>query len=179
MQQLSRSLLAAALTVCALGTAHAAESVTVDLNQATEKGAGAAVGKVVVTESEYGLVFTPTLTGLQPGVHGFHLHMNPSCDAAEVDGKLTPAGAAGGHWDPKKTGKHGYPWEDGNHLGDLPALFVTADGKATQPVLAPRLKKLSELDGHALMVHAGGDNHADHPAPLGGGGARVACGVIK
>jgi Cu-Zn family superoxide dismutase len=28
------------------------------------------------------------------------------------------------------------------------------------------------------MVHAGGDNHADQPAPLGGGGARVACGVI-
>jgi Cu-Zn family superoxide dismutase len=27
-------------------------------------------------------------------------------------------------------------------------------------------------------VHAGGDNHSDHPAVLGGGGARVACGVI-
>lgn len=29
------------------------------------------------------------------------------------------------------------------------------------------------------MIHAGSDNHADHPQPLGGGGARVACGVIK
>lgn len=29
------------------------------------------------------------------------------------------------------------------------------------------------------MVHAGGDNHSDHPQPLGGGGARFACGVIK
>ena len=28
------------------------------------------------------------------------------------------------------------------------------------------------------MVHMGGDNHSDHPAPLGGGGARVACDVI-
>jgi Cu-Zn family superoxide dismutase len=28
------------------------------------------------------------------------------------------------------------------------------------------------------MVHAGGDNHDDHPMPLGGGGARFACGVI-
>lgn len=35
-----------------------------------------------------------------------------------------------------------------------------------------------EVKGHALMVHMGGDNHSDHPAPLGGGGARVACGVI-
>jgi len=46
-------------------------------------------------------------------------------------------------------------------------------------VLAPRLKRLEELKGHALMVHAGGDNYADQPKPLGGGGARVACGVIK
>ena len=37
---------------------------------------------------------------------------------------------------------------------------------------------LADLKGRALMVHAGGDNHADHPMPLGGGGARVACGVI-
>jgi Cu-Zn family superoxide dismutase len=48
---------------------------------------------------------------------------------------------------------------------------------ATQPVLAPRLK-LSGVRGHALMLHAGGDNHSDHPAPLGGGGAQIACGVM-
>lgn len=29
------------------------------------------------------------------------------------------------------------------------------------------------------MVHMGGDNHSDHPKPLGGGGDRYACGVIK
>jgi superoxide dismutase, Cu-Zn family len=28
------------------------------------------------------------------------------------------------------------------------------------------------------MIHAGGDNYADAPKPLGGGGARVACGVV-
>ncbi|GLK88274.1 superoxide dismutase [Cu-Zn] SodC [Pseudomonas turukhanskensis] len=179
MQKISRHLLAAAVLLGAATAAQAAESLTVQLNQATETGAGKPVGNVVVTESKYGLVFTPMLSGLQPGVHGFHVHMNGSCDVATVDGKVTPAGAAGGHWDPDKTGKHGFPWEDGNHLGDLPALLVTADGKAAQPVLAPRLKKLSELSGHALMVHAGGDNHSDHPAPLGGGGARFACGVIK
>ena len=37
------------------------------------------------------------------------------------------------------------------------------------PVLAPRLKKLDEVRGHSIMIHAGGDNHSDHPAPLGGG----------
>jgi Cu-Zn family superoxide dismutase len=41
------------------------------------------------------------------------------------------------------------------------------------------LKSLGDIKGLALMVHQGGDNHSDHPQPLGGGGARVACGVIE
>ena len=56
-------------------------------------------------------------------------------------------------------------------------LYVNADGKATTPTLAPRLK-LSDIQGLTLMVHANGDNYSDTP-PLGGGGAREACGVIQ
>ena len=123
------------------------------------------------------MLFTPALNGLPPGVHGFHIHENPSCDTAEKEGKPVAALAAGGHFDPTGTKIHAGPYADG-HLGDLPALYVTDDGKATTQVLAPRLKKLSEIKGHAIMVHAGGDNHSDSPAPLGGGGARIACGVI-
>lgn len=55
---------------------------------------------------------------------------------------------------------------------------MTADGIANYPVLAPRLKTLSQIKGRALMIHAGADNHSDMPKPLGGGGDRVACGVI-
>lgn len=160
------------------GMAQADDAVTVPLNIATEKGPGESVGSVTIVKTDYGLVFTPELKGLEPGTHGFHIHAKPSCDAAEVDGKNTPAGAAGGHWDPENTGKHDAPWGDG-HKGDLPALYVTSDGTASQSVLAPRLKDLNEIKGHALMVHVGGDNHSDHPKPLGGGGARMACGVIK
>ena len=29
------------------------------------------------------------------------------------------------------------------------------------------------------MIHAGGDNYSDLPKPLGGGGDRIACGVIQ
>ena len=29
------------------------------------------------------------------------------------------------------------------------------------------------------MIHDGGDNYADDPKPLGGGGGRIACGVIR
>lgn len=174
-----RPLLAAALIACApLSAALAAEaSATVTLKVATPQGDGGPVGTVTMEETKYGLVFTPKLTGLPPGLHGFHVHANPSCAAGEKDGKPVPADGAGGHLDPRKTGKHGEPWGEG-HLGDLPPLYVNGEGEASQPVLAPRLK-LADVKGHALMVHAGGDNHSDHPAPLGGGGARIACGVIQ
>lgn len=29
------------------------------------------------------------------------------------------------------------------------------------------------------MIHAGSDNYSDDPKPLGGGGDRIACGVIQ
>lgn len=166
-----------ALMVAALAAGSAAADVVVPMTMVDSNGVGASVGSVTISESPYGLVFTPELHGLKPGVHGFHLHQNGSCDAKEKDGKMVAAGAAGGHYDPAATNHHGTPWGDG-HLGDLPPLYVTADGMATQAVLAPRLK-VSDLAGRALMVHAGGDNHADHPAALGGGGGRVACGVIR
>ena len=52
-----------------------------------------------------------------------------------------------------------------------------ADGA---PVVASQKCANTEaVKGRALMVHMGGDNHSDHPAPLGGGGARMACGVIQ
>ena len=172
-----RPLLAAALVACLPVTAALAAPASVTLKVATPQGEAGPVGTVTMEDTKYGLVFTPKLTGLPPGLHGFHVHANPSCAAADKDGKPSPAEAAGGHFDPKKSGKHGEPWGDGP-LGDLPPLFVNAEGEATQPVLAPRLK-LADVKGHALMVHAGGDNHADHPAPLGGGGARIACGVIQ
>lgn len=93
---------------------------------------------------------------------------------------MTPAlrGGASGHYDPDNTGKHGTPWSTNNHKGNLPLLYADEHGKATTAVLAPRLN-VKDVKGKSLMVHVGGDNHSDHPAPLGGGGARMACGVIK
>ena len=61
------------------------------------------------------------------------------------------------------------------HLGDLPKLVVTADGKIS--VVAPHLK-LADVKSRALVIHEGGDNYSDTPE-LGGGGKRIACGVIE
>lgn len=156
-----------------------AATLDVPMNMVGTDGVQQPVGTITISETEYGLLFTPKLQGLPAGVHGFHIHENPSCDAAEKDGKMVPAQAAGGHFDPQKTGKHLGPFDASGHLGDLPPLYVTSEGKAENPVLAPRLKSLDEIKNRSLMFHAGGDNYSDKPETLGGGGARVACGVIK
>ncbi len=166
-----------AALILATASSVAAADTVVTMHLVDEKGIGAEAGTITVSESKYGLVFTPALRGLPPGLHGFHVHQNPSCDPMAKDGKMVAALAAGPHLDPAGTNKHAEPWGDG-HLGDLPPLYVAADGTATQPVLGPRLKA-SDIVDRSLMVHVGGDNHADHPAPLGGGGARMACGVVK
>lgn len=166
----------ALLTLLTCGVAQAA-SEEVTIHDVSPQGIGKSVGTVKIEETKYGLTFTPMLTGLKPGIHGFHVHAKGSCEPGESEGTTVAAGAAGGHLDPENTGKHLGPYGEG-HLGDLPALYVDEQGKASYPVLAPRIKTLSEVKGKALMIHVGGDNNADHPKPLGGGGARFACGVI-
>lgn len=163
-----------ALVVCAGAQAASDE---VEMNLVTSQGVGQSIGTVKITETDKGLEFAPNLKALPPGEHGFHVHAKGSCQPALKEGKPSAAEAAGGHLDPQHSGKHEGP-EGMGHLGDLPVLVVNNDGKATDPVVAPRLKKLDEVKGKALMIHVGGDNMSDQPKPLGGGGARDACGVI-
>jgi Cu-Zn family superoxide dismutase len=158
------------LGVAGLLLAATAFSAEVSVSMQDTAAADKSVGTVVISESPYGLLFTPHVTGLTPGIHGFHVHQNPSC--------LDKGMAAGGHLDPKKTDKHLGPYNDQGHLGDLPVLIVDQKGDATLPVLAPRLR-LSDVMNHSLMIHNGGDNYADMPEKLGGGGMRMVCGVIK
>lgn len=141
------------------------DSLVVDISDTVS---GASIGSIRVEQTADGARFTPSLTGLSSGEHGFHVHVNPSCRMAGQD--------AGGHYDPQNTGRHEGPHGNG-HLGDLPTLSVDASGAATTPVVAPRVE-VHDIEGRSLMIHAGGDNYSDTPAPLGGGGARVACGVV-
>lgn len=166
---------AATLTVAA--TAFAADP-TATMNKVTAEGVGEAVGTVTVSLSPAGAVFHVNLKGLPAGAHGFHVHDGGACAPGPVTGTVAAAGAAGGHWDSAHTGKHEGPAGSG-HIGDLPVLDVAADGTAVKTLTAPHVKDLTAVRGHALVVHAGGDNFSDQPAPLGGGGARIACGVIK
>ena len=148
----------------------------IPINLTATNGVGASVGSITLNNTRYGLLLTPDLRGLTPGFHGFHVHQNPDCGPGEKNGAVTPGLAAGGHFDPGQMGKHEGPYGEG-HLGDLPPLYVGQDGVANVPILAPRLA-VSDVWSHSLMIHAGGDNFSDNPSPLGGGGPRLACGVI-
>lgn len=168
--------LIAALTLIPWAGIALAEIETIPMRLITNDGIGAPIGFIRAEDTGGGLKLAPELAGLPPGPHGFHVHDKPSCDPGEKDGKQTAGLAAAGHWDPRGTGKHLGPGGQG-HQGDLPVLEVAPDGTAKSPVSAPNLS-VADLRGRALMIHAGGDNYSDQPEPLGGGGGRIACGVV-
>lgn len=172
-----RSVFLASCVLLIAGSAQA-QGLKVKMYEALETGQGRELGTISITTSPEGLHFKPELHGIPSGDHGFHIHENASCDPGMKDGKSVAALAAGGHYDPDKTGSHMGPRGKG-HLGDLPFFYTSKKGDIAKSVTAPRLKSLDQLKGRSLMIHYGGDNYADKPQPLGGGGARFACGVIE
>ena len=103
------------LTMCAWAV-HADEITVTFFTTATKTP----LGYVTLTDTKDGLLIKPVLTGLSPGIHGLHVHQNPSCEHNGDD--------AGGHFDPAKSNTHLGPYAHG-HQGDLPALYVDAKGK--------------------------------------------------
>ncbi len=179
LKSIFSALLFVGLLLCLGSFAHA-ESTTATVYLATDKGDGEKVGTVTITDvagAEPSVSIATDLKGLPPGQHGFHIHEKGDCSPVEKDGKMGHAMAAGGHYDPTKTGKHLGP-DGGGHRGDLPILTVGADGTAKATMTVKNLTA-AELKNRSVMIHAGGDNYSDTPAPLGGGGARIACGTFK
>jgi superoxide dismutase, Cu-Zn family len=163
----------AALAILLLPAVAAADETTVVIHEVDTEGVGAAIGEITFVDTEYGLLIVPNFSSAAPGLHGTHVHENPDCDAAESNGAMVPAGAAGGHYDPENTGQHLGPYGEG-HLGDLPNIFVEADGTASVPVLAPRVT-VADLKGRAIVLHAGADRYDNEDM----GGARMYCGVVE
>jgi Cu-Zn family superoxide dismutase len=153
-----------------------AKEINVNMHTVNDKGIGGSIGEIIFKDTQFGLLVVPDLQGLSPGNHGIHIHQNPSCNPAEKDGKSVAALSAGGHLDPDNTHRHKGPYKNG-HIGDLPVLTVGNKGDATTPVLAPKLT-VDNILNHSVIIHINGDNYSDDPKPLGGGGARIACGII-
>ena len=168
------------LAVSAVAVPALAASVRTELQLATPNGPGRNIGSAVISTGPKGAVIKLMLHDVPVGEHGLHLHENGTCmPAAGPDGKPVLAGAAGPHWDPGQSGHHLGP-EGAGHLGDLPRLVVgdKDKGMVREVMIIPRLSDVAALKGHALMLHTGGDTYSDTP-PLGGGGPRLACGVLK
>ena len=172
-----RTFLAGVAIMAVPGTALARD-VTFKVHLLSDAGVGEPIGIVRLVDSQLGLRIVPRLRGLPPGDHGFHVHTEPDCGVKpDATGKPVAGLAAGGHWDPDKAGRHLGP-QGAGHKGDLPVLKVAADGTAKTQITVRRLK-VADVLNKSLMIHAGGDNFSDQPAALGGGGARIACGVIR
>ena len=132
------------------------------------KTGGSLTGTVTFTKTDKGTRVVAELAGLPAGKHGFHVH--EFGDASSPDGK-----AAGGHFDPKMTKKHGDPSKsDVRHLGDLGNIAADDAGKATYDAVFPDLP-IDLILGHGVVVHEKAD---DFGQPVGNAGGRLAVGVI-
>lgn len=123
-----------------------------------------------------------TVSGLKPGLHGMHIHTNPSCAASkDASGNTVTFGGAGGHFDPANSGHHASPTAPNTegHGGDLPMLNVAADGTAKVDFYTPKVSLSGDTSviGRSIIIHAGMDDYETNPA--GNSGARERCGVIQ
>ena len=136
---------------------------------------GARIGAATFEQTPSGVLVYVEVTGLPPGAHGIHLH---SAGACTPDFK-----AAMGHINPGKA-KHGLRHPEGPDNGDLPNLFVAADGSARAEFFHTRISveggdqpALLDADGSAVIIHDQPDDHLTQP--IGGAGGRIACGIIE
>lgn len=166
------------LLIMAILTGCTAAQSKVSADVYTTTAAHEKLGTINFKDTDKGLYVSVDLQGLPAGEHGFHIHEFADCGMAkDAEGVMQAALKAGGHYDPQHTGRHLGPHGNG-HRGDLPALNVKADGTVKTQFLLPHLSA-AELANRSVIIHAGGDNYQDTPKPLGGGGARIACGIIK
>jgi superoxide dismutase, Cu-Zn family len=135
-------------------------------------------------------------SGTINGFHGLHIHANDV--SSNGDGCIADAGqpsatwfvSADGHW------KHDPAELHGQHAGDLPSVYVNADGSASIEFDVDKLTP-SEVVGRAVVLHVGADNFGNVPVgagsdqytpgatalaktqATGNAGDRYACGVIS
>ena len=130
-------------------------------------GAGASVGGVQMVPQDGGAYLRIAVEGLPPGDHGMHLHAVGRCDGPGFT-------SAGAHWNPDSK-QHGHLNPQGPHLGDLPNLTVSANGRGAINFRIAGL--VGDPDGTALVIHAAPDDMRTDPS--GNSGDRIACAVLS
>jgi Cu-Zn family superoxide dismutase len=146
-------------------------SPTATASLAPTKGNQAA-GNVGFVQKGDKVVVDARITGLTPGLHGFHIHEKGDCTAPD-------AMSAGAHFNPRKA-PHAGPDDAQRHAGDLGNLSANADGVAVYHAEITGISVDTTDDsiiGRAVIVHANADDLRTQPA--GNAGARLACGLIS
>jgi len=171
--------------VAALALSAGAQAQTPDTSaSAAEKdifmvGVGAKnMGSATLIDAPKGVLVRLDLQGLTPGWHGIHFHEKGDCSAVDFT-------SAGGHVHDATPVVHGLLNATANDKGDLTNIYAGADGTAKAEVYSDLVTlkggggkpSLTDADGSALVIHASPDDLKTQP--IGGAGARVACGVIK
>lgn len=172
--------LGVALTMAIVAPGAAAEKDSAPAAQAKVLDpAGSQTGSLLLREGPKGVWMRYAFRNLTPGWHAMHFHAVGDCsDAAFQKSGGHVNDAAGSH-------RHGLLNPDGPDFGDLPNFFVADDGTAQGEAFSPFVTlsnaagraSLLDSDGSALVVHEALDDHQTQP--IGGAGARVACGVLQ
>lgn len=118
------------------------------------------------------------LTGLESGLHGFHIHERPATDLFCAN--------IGGHYNPLEAGRHGgrNDLSPNRHFGDLGNIFVSQNGHAhiNMTDLYVNLYGKYSVLNRTLVVTKNADDigHKGDVGSLstGNSGPPVACGTI-
>jgi len=169
------TLLALPLTP-ALADKHGHEAPKAHANFVNNEGE--TVGEAHLRQGPNGVLVTLEIQGLEPGQKAIHIHGKGTCDDHH-DGFQD----SGGHLNPDDK-KHGLMNPEGPDAGDFTNFYVHDNGYAWAELFNPRASldgaygaKILGDDGAALVIHENPDDH--YSQPIGGAGARVACGVIE
>ncbi|GAV78959.1 Sod_Cu domain-containing protein [Cephalotus follicularis] len=115
------------------------------------------------------------ITGLTPGLHGFHIHALGDTTNGCI--------STGPHFNPLKKG-HGGPSDKERHAGDLGNIVVGPDGVSEISIEDTQIPLSGQhsILGRAVVVHADPDDLGRGGHELskttGNAGARVGCGII-
>lgn len=111
------------------------------------------------------------LEGLEPGLHGFHVHEVGDCSADD-------ASSAGGHFNPNDT-LHGSPDAAEHHAGDMGNIVADDNGRVVAELTfrGLSLSGPASILQKAIVIHSDKDDLGSQPA--GNAGSRIGCGVIR
>lgn len=137
---------------------------------------GKAVGQAQLQETNHGVLIRVILVGIPPGIHGFHIYETGKCTGPGFE-------SAGGIFNPFGA-SHGIQSPDGKMAGDLPNIFVEANGGLTFEIVADEVTLgtdseglLFDNDGSALVIRQDPDDYKSQPD--GRSGERIACAVVE